>query len=71
MMNIAPDEDRTLVIGLTQTLLGIVLLLTSLGGVVYGVWGFFVLAAITLGAHLAALILVHSLVDVGAHTTSN
>lgn len=66
MMNIAPDEDRTLVIGLTQTLLGVVLLLTSLGGVVYDVFGFLTLAVITLGAHLGAWIMVHRLVDIGA-----
>lgn len=66
MMNIAPDEDRTLVIGLTQTLLGAMLLLTSLSGVVYAVFGFLALAVITVGAHLGAWILVRRLVDIGA-----
>lgn len=71
MMNIAPESDRTLVIGFTQTLLGAVLLLTSVGGIIYGVFGFLTLTVITLGSHVAAWILVNRLVDVGAVSAIN
>jgi MFS family permease len=54
LLEIAPAKDRSLYVGFTQSLLGIVLLLTSLSGVVVALLGFSMVVLVTLLAHMAA-----------------
>ncbi|HZW04379.1 MAG TPA: MFS transporter [Anaerolineaceae bacterium] len=64
LLNIAPPADRTLMIGFTQTVIGLLLLLTGLSGVLVGVFGYAVLFAVTLTAHLTSLIATRKIIDV-------
>ncbi|HZU87475.1 MAG TPA: MFS transporter [Anaerolineaceae bacterium] len=58
VMNIAPDEKRSLLIGFNQTFLGVVMLMNGLSGLVVGWLGLPVLVGFTLLAHLGALFLI-------------
>jgi MFS family permease len=55
LLDLAPTEERSLYIGFTNTLLGIILVLTALSGVIYAVFGFTILLLLTAVAHAAAL----------------
>lgn len=55
LLDLSPVTERSIYIGFTNTILGIVLLLSALGGLVYAAWGFIVLLIISLVAHLLAL----------------
>jgi hypothetical protein len=63
LLNIAPPAHRTLVIGFTQTVLGVVMLLNGVSGLVVSRFGLGLLVLLTLGAHLAALLLSTRIVD--------
>lgn len=55
LLEIAPETERSVYVGFTQTLMGVVLLLTGASGVVVELFGFQVLVVITLIAHGLAL----------------
>ncbi|MBM4425292.1 MAG: MFS transporter [Chloroflexi bacterium] len=55
LLDIAPPSERSLYLGFTNTLLGVILLSTGLGGVIVETLGFLSLLMITLAAHLFAL----------------
>ncbi len=56
LLDIAPIEERSIYIGFTNTILGIVLLVSALSGLVYSGLGFLSLLLFTLLAHSLALI---------------
>lgn len=56
LLDLSPESERSLYVGFTQTLQGIVLLLTSLSGVALLVLGYNGLVGLTVLAHGAALI---------------
>ncbi|MDD5369044.1 MAG: MFS transporter [Anaerolineaceae bacterium] len=56
LLDLAPSEERSLYIGFTNTLLGIVLVFTALSGVIYTLFGFTSLLVITAAAHVVALL---------------
>lgn len=64
LLNIAPPADRTLMIGFNQTVIGALMLATGISGVLVGVFGYAVLIAITLAAHLVSLAVTREIVDV-------
>jgi MFS family permease len=51
LLEIAPPEDRSLYVGFTQSFLGIILLSTSLSGVLVALLGFQTVVGVTLLAH--------------------
>lgn len=55
LLNIAPPEARTLYVGFTNTLMGLVLLVTGLSGVIVAALGYAALFALTVAAHILAL----------------
>ena len=55
LMDIAPDQSRSLYLGFTNTVLGIILLSTGLGGVLMQWLGFQALVTFTIIMHLIAL----------------
>ena len=55
MLDIAPEAERSLYLGFTNTLMGAVLLLTGISGVVVELFGFQTLVVVTLIAHALAL----------------
>ncbi len=55
LLEIAPPEDRSLYVGFTQSFMGVVLLSTSLSGVVVALLGFQTVVLVTLLAHGLAL----------------
>jgi hypothetical protein len=57
LLEIAPEEERSLYLGFTNSLLGVVLLLTGLSGVVIALFGLQALVLITLAAHAIAMAL--------------
>ncbi|MAT41686.1 MAG: hypothetical protein CL609_05040 [Anaerolineaceae bacterium] len=61
LLSITPPVSRAVMLGFTQTLLGVVLILTGFAGIVVDVWGFAVLLLITLIANLFGLFLVRSI----------
>jgi predicted MFS family arabinose efflux permease len=60
LLNIAPDQDRSLYIGFGNSLMGIVLLITGFSGVIVTVMGFEALFLFTIAAHLLAIWSVRS-----------
>jgi hypothetical protein len=60
LLNIAPDEDRSLYIGFGNSWMGIVLLSTGFSGVIVTVMGFEALFLFTIVAHLLAIWAVRS-----------
>lgn len=52
LLEVAPADQRSLYLGTTNTLLGVVLLTTGLSGLVVQAFGFAALTALTLTAHL-------------------
>jgi MFS family permease len=58
LMNIAPDEKRSLLIGFNQSFLGVVMLLNGASGLVVAGLGLPVLLGFTLLMHLGALFLI-------------
>ncbi|WP_376789897.1 MFS transporter [Thermoflexus sp.] len=61
LLDIAPGHDRPLTIGLTNTLLGIALLSTSLGGLIVDLIGYRGLFALSFGFYTLALVLLWGL----------
>ncbi len=61
LLEIAPGHDRPLTIGLTNTLLGIALLSTSLGGLIADLIGYRGLFALSFGFYTLALVLLWGL----------
>ncbi|MDW8065911.1 MAG: MFS transporter [Anaerolineae bacterium] len=61
LLEIAPGHDRPLTIGLTNTLLGIALLSTSLGGLIADFIGYRGLFALSFGFYTLALVLLWGL----------
>lgn len=61
LLEIAPEADRSLYLGFTNSLLGLVLLTTTASGVIVATLGFAVLLGITVVAHALALIAALSL----------
>lgn len=61
LLSITPPVSRTVMLGFTQTLLGVVLVLTGFFGIVVDVWGFAVLVLITLIANIIGLFLIRSI----------
>jgi hypothetical protein len=57
LLEIAPEEERSLYLGFSNSLLGIVLLFTGLSGVVIALFGLQALVLITLAAHGIAMAL--------------
>lgn len=55
LLEIAPAEERSLYVGFTNTILGVVLLLTGLSGMIVKVFGYNALFAFALFAHILAL----------------
>jgi MFS family permease len=56
LLDLSPTEERSLYIGFTNTLLGVVLVLTALSGAIYALFGFTTLLVITAAAHTVALL---------------
>jgi MFS family permease len=63
LLDIAPASDRPIYIGLTNTLLGVALFLSAVGGVIVDLAGFVALFSIALGLFTVALALSFSLQD--------
>ncbi|MFN3928592.1 MAG: MFS transporter, partial [Thermoflexus sp.] len=61
LLEIAPGHDRPLTIGLTNTILGIALLSTSMGGLIADLAGYRGLFAISFGFYTLALVLLWGL----------
>ncbi len=61
LLSITPPVSRTVMLGFTQTLLGVVLILTGFVGIVVDVWGFAILVGITLIANILGLYLVRTI----------
>jgi len=55
LLDLAPSHDRSVYIGFTNTLLGVVLLLSGASGVVFGLLGFTGLILLAMAAHAAAV----------------
>ncbi len=55
MLDISPTSERSLYVGFTNSLLGIVLIATGLGGLIMNTFGFQVLVIVTIFAHSLAL----------------
>jgi Na+/melibiose symporter-like transporter len=55
LLDIAPPEERSLYVGFTNTILGVVLLLTGMSGMIVKVLGYNALFAFALSAHVLAL----------------
>jgi hypothetical protein len=62
LLEIAPAEERSLYLGFTNTVLGVLLLSTGLSGVVVAALGFPVLLGLTIAAHAVALVTLARLV---------
>ncbi|MDR3574883.1 MAG: MFS transporter [Anaerolineaceae bacterium] len=56
MLDISPASERSLYVGFTNTLLGIVLISTGLGGLIMNSFGFQALVVVTILAHSLALV---------------
>jgi MFS family permease len=54
LLDLAPRSERILYIGLTNSILGVVLLSTGLGGLIVGRFGFVSLLGVALAANLVA-----------------
>ena len=67
LLDIAPHAERTLYVGFTHTLLGVVLLSTALSGAVVESFGFLALFVLTAAAHVYAVAAVMRMRDV-AHS---
>lgn len=61
LLEIAPEHDRTLYLGYANTLLGVVLLLSGLGGGLVDLFGLPALFAVTAGLNLLALVFVRGI----------
>jgi len=61
LLAIAPTDDRSLYLGFTHTLLGVVLLSTGLGGLIVQAVGFPVLVVLTLVVNVLGLALAYQL----------
>ncbi len=61
MMNIIPPGERSLMIGFTQTTMGLVLLVNMLSGLVVDGLGYLALMSVSAAAYLAALIIASRL----------
>ena len=57
MLNIVPPEERSLMIGFTQTVGGMVVLLTMTSGLIVGAVGYPALMIISLAAYIGAVLL--------------
>ena len=55
LLDLAPPAERSLYVGLTNTVIGLVLLGTTLSGVLVAVLGYPALFMVTMGAHVLAL----------------
>jgi Na+/melibiose symporter-like transporter len=55
LMEISPPAERSVYLGFSNSILGIILLSTSLSGLVVEYWGFTALVGLTLAAYLIAL----------------
>jgi len=64
LLNIAPPEERTSIIGFSQSFLGLVLLATGLNGVIVTRFGFPILVGLTLLTHTVAVIMTKRIIDV-------
>lgn len=61
LLEIAPADDRSIYIGFTNTIIGIVLLASSVGGLIVDLGGFTVLFSLALALYALALLLTLSL----------
>jgi hypothetical protein len=61
LLNIAPENDRSIYIGFGNTWMGLVLLLTGVSGLIVKLLGFEALFIFTIMAHLLALSAVNSI----------
>jgi MFS family permease len=68
LLEIAPADDRPIYIGLTNTVMGIALLATSVGGLIVDLVGFTVLFSFTLALYALALFLTLRLQEPRAET---
>jgi hypothetical protein len=64
LLDIAPPAERSLYLGFTNTLLGVVIVATALSGVVVQVFGFLALFVVALAAHVLALLAAVQMRDV-------
>ncbi len=55
LMDIAPAAERSVYMGFTNSVLGIILFSTALSGVVVEQWGFLALVGVTLAAYMVAM----------------
>jgi len=61
LLAIAPEHDRTLYLGYANTLLGVVLLLSGLGGGLVDLFGLPVLFAVTVGLNILAAVFLRGI----------
>jgi hypothetical protein len=61
LLNIAPEDDRSLYLGFGNTWIGVVLLATGASGVIVKLLGFEALFIFTIAAHLLALVAVNKI----------
>ena len=61
LLEIAPADDRSIYIGFTNTIMGIALLASSVGGLIVDLVGFTVLFSLALAFYALALFLTLSL----------
>jgi MFS family permease len=63
LLNIAPPQERSVVIGFTQSFLGVVLLVTGLSGGLVGWFGLQFLVTATMVTHFIAMIIAVKIID--------
>jgi hypothetical protein len=61
LLELVPDAERPLYLGLSNTLMGIVVLVSGLGGLVVDLFGFSGLFALSLGLFLVGYVLAAGL----------
>jgi hypothetical protein len=66
LLEVSPPAERTLYLGLTNTLLGVALFSTSLSGVIVATFGFAALVSLALAAHIVGLAAAVRMREVGA-----
>ncbi len=61
LLSLTPPETRTVMLGVTQTLLGVILIITGFVGVIVDVWGFPVLVLLSLISNMGAVLLIQKI----------
>jgi MFS family permease len=67
LLELAPEGERSLYLGLSNTVLGVVVLISGLGGLVVDAFGFAGVFALSIGLSVVAYILASGLPEPREH----